>query len=709
MLINNKNLIKTIKRVDLTNEQETNLNEMPEIKKNINDIKTIIGDNENGLIKDVKNLKENAVSQDSVNTAINNYFIEHPVQSGATEAQAAQIEANKTAIQTVNETIGNKNELPVGDANIIASINRIDSKASTGGTGLTSEQEAKLNSIDNKVDKINGKGLSTNDYTTEEKATLSNLKTVVGDTSSGLVKDVKDLKENGVSQDNINVAIENYLTEHPVASGATVEQAAQIEANRAAIGDSNSGLIKEMNDIKNIELQNLNAAIQTLETLVGLDETVGDKTGLPSGDANVIASINRIDSKTLSANNILISPDNSRFKLKVDNSGNLSTEKINEYGQIILSTEALTINEGEPGSFEVKLNSAPTQDEVINLSVDNSNCTVSPTQLSFNFTNYSVEQTVTVNTTRDSSSYDDKRSVITLSNDNINNKTVNVTIVNTDVAALSGISAVYTQGNVVIYEGDSLDRLKNNLVVTANYSDGSNNVVTDYVLSGNLTTGTSTITVTYQNKTTTFNVTVTANTSEEQQPILSFTKESGVNSNEWIDSVSGKIMTLNNTELKDDGVYFNGTNAWGQINDYALSEDNDFSIKTKFKWHSTTNRYAKLFYFRTDNVSKFGLRIELNVVSMYINDHESKANYTRYLNNDLEKDFIITISYKADTREIKYYCNDTLFLTETGSRNDVSKSMTSLFIGREGKENDSIEQYGNFTMDYLKIYDKVIK
>ena len=57
MLINNKSLIKTIKRVDLTNEQETNLNEMPEIKKNINDIKTIIGDNENGLIKDVKNLK----------------------------------------------------------------------------------------------------------------------------------------------------------------------------------------------------------------------------------------------------------------------------------------------------------------------------------------------------------------------------------------------------------------------------------------------------------------------------------------------------------------------------------------------------------------------------------------------------------------------------------------------------------------------------
>ena len=104
MLINNKNLIKTIKRVDLTNEQETNLNEMPEIKKNINDIKSVIGDSNSGLIKDVKNLKENVVSQDSINIAVNNYLTEHPVTSGATEEQANQIQANTNAIG--NESSG---------------------------------------------------------------------------------------------------------------------------------------------------------------------------------------------------------------------------------------------------------------------------------------------------------------------------------------------------------------------------------------------------------------------------------------------------------------------------------------------------------------------------------------------------------------------------------------------------------------------------
>ena len=40
-----------------------------------------------------------------------------------------------------------------------------------------------------------------------------------------------------VSQEDINTAVNNYLTQHPVQSGATAEQAAQIQANTAAIGN----------------------------------------------------------------------------------------------------------------------------------------------------------------------------------------------------------------------------------------------------------------------------------------------------------------------------------------------------------------------------------------------------------------------------------------------------------------------------------------
>ena len=89
-------------------------------------------------------------------------------------------------------------------------------------------------------------------------------------------------------------------------------------------------------------------------------------------------------------------------------------------------------------------------------------------------------------------------------------KTTTFTVTVTATPTLSSISAVYTQSGTV-YDTDSLDSLKTDLVVTATYSDTSTETVasTDYTLSGTLTAGTSTITVTYQTKTTTFNVTVT--------------------------------------------------------------------------------------------------------------------------------------------------------------------------------------------------------
>lgn len=74
---------------------------------------------------------------------------------------------------------------------------------------------------------------------------------------------------------------------------------------------------------------------------------------------------------------------------------------------------------------------------------------------------------------------------------------------------LTSVTAVFTQGSATIYDTDSLDTLKQYLVVTATYSDSTTATVTDYTLSGTLTEGTSTITVSYGGKTDTFNVTVT--------------------------------------------------------------------------------------------------------------------------------------------------------------------------------------------------------
>ena len=85
-----------------------------------------------------------------------------------------------------------------------------------------------------------------------------------------------------------------------------------------------------------------------------------------------------------------------------------------------------------------------------------------------------------------------------------------VITVTTAQMTVSSISAVYTQSGTV-YDTDSLNSLKNDLVVTATFPDSSTAVIdsADYTLSGNLLAGTSTITVSYSGKTASFNVTVT--------------------------------------------------------------------------------------------------------------------------------------------------------------------------------------------------------
>ena len=89
-----------------------------------------------------------------------------------------------------------------------------------------------------------------------------------------------------------------------------------------------------------------------------------------------------------------------------------------------------------------------------------------------------------------------------------NGKTDTFTVNVTAAPTLSSISAAYTQSGTV-YDTDTLDSLKTNLVVTAHYSDSSTATVSDYTLSGTLAEGISTITVSYNGKTAAFAVEVT--------------------------------------------------------------------------------------------------------------------------------------------------------------------------------------------------------
>lgn len=97
-------------------------------------------------------------------------------------------------------------------------------------------------------------------------------------------------------------------------------------------------------------------------------------------------------------------------------------------------------------------------------------------------------------------------------------------------ANLVSITAVYTQSGTV-YSTATLNDLRADLVVNANYDDGSSKTITDYVLSGTLSSTVSVITVSALGKETTFTVNVTEPIDYNRNPLDGATWRSGTSYN----------------------------------------------------------------------------------------------------------------------------------------------------------------------------------
>lgn len=141
-----------------------------------------------------------------------------------------------------------------------------------------------------------------------------------------------------------------------------------------------------------------------------------------------------------------------------------------------------------------------------------------------------------------------------------------------EAATLVGISASYVQSGSV-YTNTPLDFLRTDLTVTATYDNGQTLTVTSYTLSGTLTEGTSTITVSYNGKTDTFNVTVS------EAPVVG-------NLYEWdftqsvTDLIRGEVATLEHAYIiPGTGVRNDVDTVWGYVKLFP-SKDYNFEGKT---------------------------------------------------------------------------------------------------------------------------------
>lgn len=168
--------------------------------------------------------------------------------------------------------------------------------------------------------------------------------------------------------------------------------------------------------------------------------------------------------------------------------------------------------------------------------------------------------------------------------------TGNIVITATAVLAAQSITATYTQSGTV-YDTDSLDSLKADLVVTANYAGGTSETVpaSGYTLSGTLAVGTSTVTVEYAGLTTTFNVVVSVYVPTPVYELPSVTTFDGTN---YIDT-NIILQPSGNTdtdwtialELTDT------TDASGTLFDFGWSSNNS-SHFAYFMYNTSRNRWC---------------------------------------------------------------------------------------------------------------------
>ena len=272
--------------------------------------------------------------------------------------------------------------------------------------------------------------------------------------------------------------------------------------------DANKSLTVS-SDGNSIGWSDVTADLTDYYTKSEVEERIANVSTGGSVDLSSYATISYVDE---AVNNIVIESGNVSFRpiienevFRVINEDNITTIT---YGSLIVSKTALTVNENETATFTIALDQAPTINQVVNISIANSYCRTDKNSLTFTSSNYATPQTITVTGNVDSS-YDNKTDTITISSTGVSSKTISVTVINIDVpVTVSSISATYTQGGAVVYPTTSLNELKQNLEVIATYSDSSTKVITNYELSGTLSVGTSTITVTFEGKTDTFNVIV---------------------------------------------------------------------------------------------------------------------------------------------------------------------------------------------------------
>lgn len=251
--------------------------------------------------------------------------------------------------------------------------------------------------------------------------------------------------------------------------------------------------------------------------------------------------------------------------------------------------------------------------------------------------------------------------------------------------SLSSISVVFTQGSAVIYDTDELYAIKQYLTVTATYDDGSTKEVNNYTLSGKLVAGTSTITVAYNKKTATFNVTVTHQEKTLESISATFSSSAVITTDNVLDDLR-PYLTVRATYSDD------STNT---VTNYTLSGSLNVGTNT------ITVTYSGKTATFTVNVTQAEKTLQ-SITAVF--NQGSAVIYTDSSLNDLKPYLTVTARYSDDTTQTVtgYALSGTL--TEGTSTITASYSgKTTTFIVENVIDFYNIWEWGSTNTDHSKL------
>ena len=304
-----------------------------------------------------------------------------------------------------------------------------------------------------------------------------------------------------------------------------------------APSESGTGLTSE-------QLSQLEAAYKHSQSIHISSNDIPSKTSQLTNDSNFVTK-EEMDSAISSADVILTSETGKKYKLIInEENGTLSAILLVNNGNIIVSKTDITINEGEQTEFNVYIDKSPNYEQIVSITSNNPNININPSSLSFNSTNYSEPQSVTISITKDNN-YENENSIITLSSDSVEDKTINVEIIDIDIEPVTYIiegiptENIFAESEVYFTVKDS----KNNIIDPSQYSYAVDANSSYAVKEGNVTG------VYMWKENSSNNVTVTLPDNSTQ----TFTLNTASKPTEISNSETSEILTLN-TLLNSDEI-----------------------------------------------------------------------------------------------------------------------------------------------------------